>query len=376
MTPKLFKMYQEVLGAADVPFNSYFIADGRSAYEKHGKEGALQAVEKAIAAAPEGKVSFFPKQVKLFADGAIISQLMQMKDGYLDGHEGQWIAEPEDLKAACKLFWDAGYQIHVHVNGDLGLEVLLDSFERCMRENPRADHRCVIVHFANSTEEQVGRIARLGAIVSANPYYVTGFSDKYSEFGLGPKRADAMVRSASVVNHHIPYSFHSDLPMAPSVPLFLAWCGANRITMSGRVAGPEQRIPVEDALKAVTSEAAWSWRKEAEIGSITAGKFANFTILEEDPLTVDPLKLKDVPVWGTVFEGRVFPVAKEVKERAALGRQASADDDVLGFLPLPACHCGDGTSHDHDHDRSECGACAFNRLIQRVGGWDRILANR
>ena len=63
------------------------------------------------------------------------------------------------------------------------------SWSGAWRENPRPDHRTVIVHFANSTEEQVARIARLGAIVSANPYYTVGFADKYGEFGLGPQRA-------------------------------------------------------------------------------------------------------------------------------------------------------------------------------------------
>ena len=95
--------------------------------------------------------------------------------------------------------------------------------------------------------------------------------------------------------------------MGPSNPLYLAWCGANRITHSGRVAGPEQRIPIEAALRAITIEAAYSWRKENEIGSIAPGKIANFTILEKDPYSVDPTKLKDIPIWGTVFEGRLFP---------------------------------------------------------------------
>ena len=79
---------------------------------------------------------------------------------------------------------------------------------------------------------------------------------------------------------------------------------------SGRVAGPEQRISVDDALRAVTIEAAYSWRQEDKIGSIAPGKIANFTVLEEDPYAVDPTKLADVPVWGTVFEGAAYPVAR------------------------------------------------------------------
>ena len=79
------------------------------------------------------------------------------------------------------------------------------------------------------------------------------------------------------------FSYHSDLPMAPSDPLYLAWAGVNRVTPSGRVAGPEQRISVDAALRAITINAAYSWRKENQIGSIAPGKIANFTVLDEDP---------------------------------------------------------------------------------------------
>jgi predicted amidohydrolase YtcJ len=165
---------------------------------------------------------FCPGQIKLFADGAIISRLMQMKDGYLDGHHGEWIIPPDELEKRARLYWNAGYQLHIHVNGDLGLDVVLGVVETLMAENPRADHRTVIVHFANSTEEQIGRIARLGAIVSANPYDPVGFADKYGEVGLGPERADVMVRANSVLKRDIPLSYHSDLPMGPAAPLTLA----------------------------------------------------------------------------------------------------------------------------------------------------------
>lgn len=308
VTPQLIGIYQKILGADATPFSSFFIADGRSIFEKNREAASLAVTEQLIASMPVGKVRFLPKQIKLFADGAIISQLMQMKDGYTDGHAGQWIAPPADIAAAARLYWDAGYQIHTHVNGDLGLEVLLDALEGCMRENPRIDHRCVIVHFANSTEDQVDRIARLGAIVSANPYYVRAFADAYGKVGLGPQRADNMVRAQSVVRRDVPFSLHSDLPMAPAKPLFLAWCAVTRVTPSGRIAAPDQRITVEQALRAITIDAAQSWRMEHEMGSITPGKVANFTVLEEDPRKVDPMRLKDIGVWGTVFEGRVFQV--------------------------------------------------------------------
>ncbi|RBP12875.1 hypothetical protein DFR50_11364 [Roseiarcus fermentans] len=312
-TPDMWTLYEQILGAPDTPMYATFLADGRGILDRVGLDKGLQAVEQQIAvapAAPGKKLMFFPGQIKLFADGAIISQLMQMKDGYLDRHKGEWIIPPDELEKRMRLFWNAGYQIHIHVNGDLGLEALLDIIETLMAETPRADHRTVIVHFANSTEQQVGRIARLGAIVSANPYYPVGFADKYGAVGLGPERADVMVRAASVLKHDIPLSYHSDLPMGPAAPLALASFGVNRLTPAGRVAGPEQRISVDDALRAVTIEAAYSWRQEDRIGSIAPGKIANFTVLEDDPYAVDSTKLADVPVWGTVFEGAVYPVAR------------------------------------------------------------------
>jgi predicted amidohydrolase YtcJ len=319
VSPAMWKLYEEILGADNAPMYATFLADGRAIVDKSGLDGALDAVEQAVAVASQGsgkKLMFFPKQIKLFADGAIISQLMQMKQPYTDGHHGEWIIPPDELEKRAKLFWDAGYQLHIHVNGDLGLDVVLATLEKRMQENPRQDHRFVVVHFANSNEQQIAKIAKLGAIVSANPYYPTAFAEKYEQ-GLGKYRADHMVRSASVLKVTPHLSFHSDLPMAPSDPLFLAWTAVNRITPSGKVVAPEQRISVDAALRAVTIEAAYSWRQEDLIGSIKPGKIANFTVLEQDPYQVDPKKLKDVPVWGTLFEGKVFPVPAEYRIKAS-----------------------------------------------------------
>ena len=209
----------------------------------------------------------------------------------------------------AQAYWDAGWQLHIHVNGDAGLDLVLDTIDDCMAAHPRSDHRTVIVHFANSTEEQVDRVARLGCIVSANPYYPVGFADQYAAHGLGAQRADSMVRAASVLRRGISLSLHSDLPMGPAAPLSLASFAVNRRTPSGRIAGPEQRISVHEALRAVTIEAAYSWRMEHELGSITAGKAATFTVLAEDPYEVDPGRLGDIAILGTVYQGRWFPVA-------------------------------------------------------------------
>jgi len=296
-----------VLSEPSSPFRFYFIVDGKSITGAVGDEKVAEESEKLLAWG-QGMTAYLPKQVKLFADGAIFSQAMQVKAGYTDGHEGEWMMDPGFFARTFRVYWDLGYQLHVHVNGDAGLDMVLDQLELNLRRRPRSDHRTVIVHFAVSTPDQVTRIQRLGAIVSGNPYYPIALADNYRSNGLEPERADPMVRMGDVEKAGISYSFHSDMPMAPGRPLFLMWCGVNRVTNGGNLRAPEQRVGRVGALKAVTLEAAYSLRMENDLGSIVPGKLANFTILSDNPVSCDPLRIKDIAVWGTVHEGRVLPV--------------------------------------------------------------------
>ncbi|MEC6798477.1 amidohydrolase [Photobacterium sp. S4TG1] len=303
--------YLDVLGSESTPMYSFFTPETKTPYLTKGKEGVLREVERITTTLPEtGKVRYFDRQVKLLFDGAIISQLMKMKDGYQDGHHGEWIQTPEDVEAITKIFWENDYQVLVHVNGDLGVEKLIGILEKRQAEYPRKDHRFTIIHFANSTDAQVKKLKSLGAIISVNPYYVTGFSEKFGEVGLGKERAHAMVRLATIEKENIPVSLHSDAPMAPSDPLLLAWSAATRITNSGNVVRPDLALSRDAALRGITIEAAYSWGQEQNLGSIKTGKIANFTILEQDPYKVELKKLKDIPIYGTVFEGKLFPIDK------------------------------------------------------------------
>lgn len=307
---KMQDVQNSVMSDSASPFRFYFIVDGKSLTTAYSDDKVIQESEKLLAWG-EGMTSYLPRQVKLFADGAIFSQLMQLKDGYSDGHKGEWMMDLEFFARTMRVYWDAGYQLHVHVNGDAGLDMVLDQLEINMRRHPRPDHRTVIVHFAVSTPEQVARIKRLGAIVSGNPYYPVALADNYRTNGLEPRRADSMVRMGDVEKANISFSFHSDMPMAPGQPLLLMWAAVNRISNDGKLRAPEQKVSRKGALQAVTLGAAHSLQLEKDVGSIQPGKLANFTILAENPITCDPMRIKDIKVWGTVHEGRVLPVRSE-----------------------------------------------------------------
>ena len=251
----------------------------------------------------------FQNGVKLFTDGGFYAELMQLQEpGFIDGHHGEWLTPPEMVEGLAREFWNAGYRIHVHCTGDLGVELALEILEKLQFERPRFNHRFTIEHFGVSTPEQVRRIADLGAFVSANIYYLHELGDAYWKHSIGFERASQMARLGTVARHGIPTALHSDFIMAPAQPLNSAWVAVNRISESGAVLAPEERLTIDQAMRAITTDAAYILGMEHEIGSIRAGKKADFTVLEADPYETKPEVLRDIPIWGTVFEGRPAPL--------------------------------------------------------------------
>ena len=296
-----------VFGDEETPFRSFYIPSGLLLAEQYPADELVEK-SKEFLSWGKGKVEYLPLQIKLFTDGAMYSQNMVMKDGYLDGHQGAWLMQEKIYREAFQRFWDAGYQIHIHQNGDAGLDRLLDVLEDNLQRNPRDDHRTVIVHFGYSNFDQVERIKKLGAIVSANPYYVNALSDLYSRVGVGATRSRDMVRLGDVHRAGIPISLHSDMPMAPAAPLLLMHAAVNRVNFANKVAGPNQRISPEVALRAVTYNAAYVLGMEHDYGTISSGKYANFTLLSDNPLTIDPLKIKEIEIRSTMVEGQHYPI--------------------------------------------------------------------
>lgn len=368
----LQEQINKVYSADATPFNHYFIGDGKTfaAAKRNDPKGMLAMAEEVLTWG-EGRTRYLPGQIKFLTDGAIFSQLMQMKDGYTDGHKGAWIMDPDTFQYAFQTFWDADYHIHVHNNGDAGMDVLLDNLEEALRRKPRFDHRMTIVHFGFATPDQVKRAGRLGAVVSANPYYVTALAGRYKDVGVGPERSARMVPLADAKAAGISMSFHSDMPMAPAKPLQLVWSALNRITAEGEVSGPDQRIDLETALKAITIDAAYSIRLENEIGSIAPGKFANFTILAQSPYDVPPQDVHKIAIWGTVLEGRVQPAPPAVKHAAlpAAPEQQHAMERSRFNAEVVT-----GNARDYEHDHSACDTCGALRvqlsslIVNQLGG--------
>ncbi|MEY2854956.1 MAG: hypothetical protein RL030_2088 [Pseudomonadota bacterium] len=302
------KMMAAALENEDTPFRVQLTPDVNTLGLQLGDGDEVLAFVKELPKRNSPHLAF-GGNIKLFSDGAFFGQAMQLEaPGYKDGHHGDWIMEPERLRKTMKLWWDQGYTIHIHCNGSLGLTVILDALEMLQKENPRQDHRLTIEHFGVSTAEQARRIAALGAVVSANPYYMYSMADKFAGGNLDQTRASEIVRSGSLLENKIPFAFHSDFTMAPIQPLLLAWIAVNRVTAEGTVMAPDQKIPAYNALQAITSNAAYVLRLDDKVGSIKAGKSADFVVLGENPLKVDSMRIRDIRVLETVYEGKSFPL--------------------------------------------------------------------
>ncbi|MFN9570994.1 MAG: amidohydrolase [Cyanobacteriota bacterium] len=252
---------------------------------------------------------FLDRHFKLQVDGAIYGGLSQVGfPGYIDGHAGMWMAPPEVLREFAEVFWRAGHQLHAHINGDLSADLYLDILRSLQEQKPRFGHRTTLEHFASTSEDQCRQMRELGMVVSANPYYHYILADVFSEQWLGNDRGSEMGRLGTLEKLGIPFALHSDCPMAPLSPLTLAWAAANRVTINGHLRCLEERVSLHAALRAITIDAAWILRKEREIGSIRAGKLADFAVLAEDPYDVGAEALRDITVKGVVFEGEAHPL--------------------------------------------------------------------
>jgi predicted amidohydrolase YtcJ len=250
--------------------------------------------------------------VKFFSDGSYPAMSLRVRPpGYLDGGNGLRGDIPWDQLAERMLpFWKAGVQIHAHANGDEAIDAVLNALAKLQSIHPRFDHRLTIEHYCISTPDQARRLKALGGLASVNCYFVHFRSLIHSEQAFGPDRAEATARLGSLEREGVTFALHSDfsLVVAPLDPLLSVWIAVNRLAADGvTVQAPGERIGVERALRAVTIDAAYVLGMEREIGSLEVGKFADFSVLSDDPTAVDRSAIRDLRVWGTVLGGHPLP---------------------------------------------------------------------
>lgn len=253
--------------------------------------------------------------VKLILDGSIQGFTARLTwPHYFKPPEGApenglWLMPPDAIAEIVMAHHVAGLTVHCHCNGDQAAQVFIDAVETVLERHPRWNHRHTVQHSQLTTPAQYRKMAELKMCANIFSNHVYFWGDQHRDHTVGPERAARMNAAATALAEGVSFSIHSDSPITPMGQLHTAWCAVNRLTASGDVLGPDERISVMDALRAITLGAAYQLKLDHEMGSIESGKLADFAILHEDPLEVDPVRLKDIQVWGTMVGGVAFKAA-------------------------------------------------------------------
>lgn len=247
-------------------------------------------------------------KIKVVVDGSIQGFSARLREpGYFNGAaNGLWYISPEHLAYILEHALSKGLHVNTHTNGDQATQLVIETMTAALLKHPSPDHRFVLQHCQLADAAQFRKIAKLGLCVNlfANHHFYWG--DEHYSLTVGPERAERMNAAGTALRMGIPLAIHSDAPITPLGPMFTGWCAINRLTASGRTLGEAEKITVAEALHAITLGAAYTLHLDQEVGSIEAGKRADFAVLEDDPEEIGGDKLRDVRVWGTVQGGRVF----------------------------------------------------------------------
>jgi predicted amidohydrolase YtcJ len=228
--------------------------------------------------------------------------------GYFNGAaNGKLRVDPEIFGQVLLDLHRRGISVHSHCEGDGAVDVFVNAVSDALRQYPWLEHRHSIDHSHLVTTDQCRAMAKLG--IGANIFVgdLWRWGDQHLLISVGPERARRITACATARREGVHFSIHSDPFVTSHGPLHAMWCAVNRITPDGRVLGKEEAISPYEAMYACTVDAAYQLGMDNEIGTIEAGKWADFAVIEADPFTIDPTELRHITVWGTVVAGQVFP---------------------------------------------------------------------
>lgn len=213
----------------------------------------------------------------------------------------------EEVAEHMRLCLKYGWQIQAHANGDAAIEQFIRCYARAREARLDApDLRPVLVHCQMVREDQLDRMKELGIRPSFFPAQLYYRGDLYAGELLGEERTERLSPARSAMDRGMEFTLHQDSPQAPPDVLFSVYSAVNRRTGSGRLLGEEQRIPVEEALRAVTIYGARQMFEEREKGSIEEGKKADLVILDRNPLEAPPEEIREIRVLATIKEGKTI----------------------------------------------------------------------
>ncbi|MBY0441729.1 MAG: amidohydrolase [Mycobacteriaceae bacterium] len=253
--------------------------------------------------------------IKIWVDGSPWIGNIDLSFPYLDteatrtigvapgscGHANYSRAQLTEIVGA---YFPRGWPLACHVHGDAGIDLILDVYEEALRTNPRPDHRLRLEHVGAMRPDQMRRAAALGVTVSMFVDHIHYWGDILVDGLFGADRGASWMAAGSAVAAGIRISLHNDAPVTPEEPLRNISVAITRTAPSGRVLAPDERLTVDQAIRAQTLDAAWQLFADDIVGSLEVGKYADLVVLSADPRTTAPEEISDLVVRATFLAGR------------------------------------------------------------------------
>ncbi|WP_373198920.1 amidohydrolase [Mycobacterium marinum] len=265
-------------------------ADTFGTYHNRLKLGGVKIT---LDGSPQGRTAFFT--TPYLADGP--------------GGEKNWSGElpfsQETVNGWFKRVYDLGLPLNIHANGDGAIDVLLAAHEYAAADDPTKDRHTTVIHSQFVRRDQLAKYVEYNLIPSLFTEHAFYFGDTHVRL-RGKEQAHFLSPMRAAIDMGLRPTNHTDFNVTPLDQMFVLWTAVNRVSRSGEVIGADQRVTALEALKAITINAAYQYSEEQSKGSITVGKLADLVIVDNNPLTVDPMKLKDIAVLETIKEGRTI----------------------------------------------------------------------
>jgi hypothetical protein len=253
--------------------------------------------------------------IKIWVDGSPWIENVALSFPYLDtpatrtigvapGSCGHANYTREQLSEIVEAYLPLGWPMACHVQGDAGVETILDVYEEALRRHPRDDHRLRLEHVGAIRNDQLRRAADLGVTCSIFVDQIHYWGDIIVDGLFGSEHGSRWMPAGSAVATGMRISLHNDPPVTPEEPPRNISVAVTRMAPSGRVLAPEERLTVEQAIRAQTIDAAWHLFADDVVGSLEVGKYADMVVLSADPRAVPPEQIADLEVRETYLAGR------------------------------------------------------------------------
>lgn len=250
--------------------------------------------------------------IKGFADGSLGSMTAYFFAPYTDAPDKRGLLSdemqpPEKMLERLKKADAAGLQLCIHAIGDQGISMILDQFTEIVRANGPRDRRFRIEHAQHMAQKDFQRFAKIPVIASMQPYHAID-DGRWAEKRIGPERVKTTYAFRTFIDQGVRLAFGTDWNVASLNPMLTIYAAVTRATLDGKNPNgwvPQEKISVNETIDAYTMGSAFAEFQEREKGSITRGKLADLVILNEDILSIEPVRIKDVLVETTIVGGKV-----------------------------------------------------------------------